>query len=195
MTWAAHVRHGFFSGNVDFHVSQQISADSIFSYQGRSRGETLSYRLGEEQEQLLKSGPTQELKLRRQHLLWKEYSLKTSQLHHPPSSIIVGLRPSRIELMKYVQEESLRSKPKVLANIEELERLQPLLREARNEDKAQIEAAAQEQAQAAAEDATAGRMAKLEAVMESHHLTLPMGVQVHACEHVLKQIHTCTADM
>ena len=62
----------------------------------------------------------------------------------------------------------------MLANIEELERLQPLLREARNEDKAQIEAAAQEQAQAAAEDATAGRMAELEAVTAPDHIALPM---------------------
>ena len=69
----------------------------------------------------------------------------------------------------------------MLANIEELERLQPLLREARNEDKAQIEAAAQEQAQAAAEDATASRMAELEAVMEPAHLALPMDPREHPC--------------
>ena len=66
------------------------------------------------------------------------------------------------------QEESLRSKPKVLANIEELERLQPLLREARNEDEAAIKAAARAQAlseaQAAAEEASASRIAELEAV-------------------------------
>ena len=66
------------------------------------------------------------------------------------------------------QEESLRSKPKVLANIEELERLQPLLREARNEDEAAIKAAACAQAlseaQAAAEEASASRIAELEAV-------------------------------
>lgn len=66
------------------------------------------------------------------------------------------------------QEESLRSKPKVLANIEELERLQPLLREARNEDEAAIKAAARGQAlseaQAAAEEASASRIAELEAV-------------------------------
>ena len=69
----------------------------------------------------------------------------------------------------------------MLANIEELERLQPLLREARNEDKVQIEAAAQEQAQAAAEDATASRMAELEAVMELDHLALPTNPREHAC--------------
>ena len=67
-----------------------------------------------------------------------------------------------------MQEESLRSKPKVLANIEELERLQPLLREARNEDEAAIKAAARAQAlseaQAAAEEASASRIAELEAV-------------------------------
>ena len=67
-----------------------------------------------------------------------------------------------------MQEESLRSKSKVLANIEELERLQPLLREARNEDKSQIEAACKAQAaseaQAAAEEASASRIAELEAV-------------------------------
>lgn len=67
-----------------------------------------------------------------------------------------------------MQEESLRSKPKVLANIEELERLQPLLREARNEDKAQIEAACKahaiSEAQGASEEASASRIAELEAV-------------------------------
>jgi dihydropteroate synthase len=67
-----------------------------------------------------------------------------------------------------LQEESLRSKPKVLANIEELERLQPLLREARNEDEAAIKIAARTQAlseaQAAAEEASASRIAELEAV-------------------------------
>ncbi len=67
-----------------------------------------------------------------------------------------------------MQEESLRSKSKVLANIEELERLQPLLREARNEDKSQIEAVCKAQAaseaQAAAEEASASRIAELEAV-------------------------------
>ena len=70
--------------------------------------------------------------------------------------------------MLALQEESLRSKPKVLANIEELERLQPLLREARNEDKAQIEAActaqAASEAQAAAEETSASRIAELETV-------------------------------
>ena len=66
--------------------------------------------------------------------------------------------------MLAVQEESLRSKPKVLANIEELERLQPLLREARNEDKAQVEAACKAEAEAVAEEASASRIAELEAV-------------------------------
>ena len=71
----------------------------------------------------------------------------------------------------------------MLANIEELERLQPLLREARNEDKAQIEAAAHEQAQGAAEDATASRVAELEAVLKLHHVRLPLDSQGHACMH------------
>ena len=83
----------------------------------------------------------------------------------------------------------------MLANIEELERLQPLLREARSEDKAQTEAAAREQAQAAAEDAIASRMAELEAVIKVKHLTLPMGSQVHALQHVLKELHMYTVDM
>ena len=67
------------------------------------------------------------------------------------------------------QEESLRSKPKVLANIEELERLQPLLREARNEDEARhqgLRPAGRRslRLRAAAEEASASRIAELEAV-------------------------------
>ena len=83
----------------------------------------------------------------------------------------------------------------MLANIEELERLQPLLREARNEDKAQIEAAAQAQAQAAAEDATASRMAELEAVTNFDQPALPMHPREHAWGQVLRQMHMCTTDM
>jgi len=56
----------------------------------------------------------------------------------------------------------------VLANIEELERLQPLLRQARDEDKSQVEAACKEQAaseaRAAAGESSASKIAELEAV-------------------------------
>ena len=56
----------------------------------------------------------------------------------------------------------------MLANIEELERLQPLLRQARDEDKSQVEAACKEQAaseaRAAAGESSASKIAELEAV-------------------------------
>ena len=80
----------------------------------------------------------------------------------------------------------------MLANIEELERLQPLLREARSEDKAQTEAAAREQAHAAAEDATAGRMAELEAVMVPDYLYTANGPRracLRTCSEAERYVH------
>ncbi len=62
------------------------------------------------------------------------------------------------------QEETLRGKAKCLANIEELERLVPLLREALREERAGLEASLGEGARASAEEAAAAKVADAESV-------------------------------
>lgn len=58
------------------------------------------------------------------------------------------------------QEETLRGKLKVLANIEELERLTPLLKEALQEEHAGIKAAEVASARAGADEAAAAKVAE-----------------------------------
>ena len=62
------------------------------------------------------------------------------------------------------QEETLRGKAKCLANIEELERLVPLMKEALREERSGLEASLGDAARASAEEACAAKVADAESV-------------------------------